>query len=46
MSRTEKIQAFILKHCGGAQYDSCKNSPCPYASPDGCRHSEHPTNKE
>jgi hypothetical protein len=37
---------FVHDHCVGRQYDSCKDSPCLFASPDGCRHPMHPKNGE
>ena len=37
---------FIRLYCEGKQYESCKNSPCRYASLDGCRHPLHPKNSE
>lgn len=40
------MDEFIEKYCVGAQYDSCVNSPCPYASVGGCRHPEHPKWKQ
>jgi len=39
------LQQFIRLYCAGKEYDSCKNSPCPHASPDGCRHEMHPLNR-
>lgn len=33
---------FVKNHCTGKQYDSCKNSPCLYASHSGCTHPLHP----
>jgi hypothetical protein len=41
------IQQFTERVCnprGWGQYDSCKNSPCPYSSHSGCQHPEHPNN--
>lgn len=37
---------FLEVYCQGRQYDSCKNSPCPWASHGGCRHPMHPANQE
>jgi len=37
---------FLEVHCQGHQYDSCKNSPCPWASHHGCWHPMHPANQE
>jgi hypothetical protein len=31
--------------CEGAQYDSCVNSPCQWASCDGRRRPQHPKNR-
>ena len=41
----QALQQFIRLYCAGKEYDSCKNSPCPHASPDGCRHEMHPLNR-
>lgn len=35
---------FVRLHCEGREFDSCHNSPCRYASADGCRHPLHPKN--
>jgi hypothetical protein len=37
-------EQFVEKYCEGKQYDSCKESPCPYASHSGCKHPKHPDN--
>lgn len=42
--RATFLRAFEDNFCEGPQYDSCKNSPCPHASPDGCRSPAHPDN--
>lgn len=39
---SELLARFIEWDCAGPQYDSCVNSPCPYASCDGCQHPKHP----
>lgn len=38
------ITEFIDKYCQGKEYDSCINSPCPYASSNDCKHPKHPKN--
>jgi hypothetical protein len=39
---TMNIHEFVKNHCVGAQYDSCVQSPCPYAGFGGCQHPLHP----
>jgi hypothetical protein len=41
----ESLRKFIEDHCLGREYDSCVNSPCKYSSSNGCKHPEHPKNK-
>jgi len=36
------LSDFIEQHCAGKEYDSCKNSPCPFASSGGCIHPKYP----
>jgi hypothetical protein len=38
------LEEFARDHCVGKEYDSCVNSPCPYASASGCTHPLHPKN--
>ena len=38
------LSEFVANHCQGKQYDSCVESPCPFASHSGCRHPLHPNN--
>ena len=46
MSKLAKTKAdFVQNICAGKEYDSCINSPCLYASGDGCKHPEHPRNQ-
>jgi hypothetical protein len=39
------LKDFVEKHCVGKEYDSCKNSPCLYASSSGCQHPLYPKQK-
>lgn len=41
-----KLQYFVKIYCQGKHFDSCKNSPCPYASYHGCQHPKHPKNQK
>jgi len=36
------LSEFVQTKCVGRMYDSCRTSPCPYASHDGCTHPDHP----
>ncbi len=38
------LQIFVRDLCVGREYDSCHDSPCPYASSGGCSHPKHPNN--
>lgn len=40
----KNLKEFVEKECVGKQYDSCINSPCVYASANGCKHPKHPKN--
>lgn len=40
------LYEFVRRYCTGRKYDSCTNSPCRYASANGCRHPLHPKNRE
>lgn len=42
MTYHEQLKQFVNNDCVGKQYDSCKNSPCTYASASGCTHPNHP----
>ena len=44
--RIARMSEFVRLHCEGREYDSCFNSPCRYASVDGCRHPLHPKRGE
>jgi hypothetical protein len=38
----EALAEFVKTDCRGKQYDTCVDSPCPYASINGCQHPKHP----
>lgn len=42
----DALAKFVEDHCQGEQYDSCVESPCPFASHSGCRHPLHPKNAD
>lgn len=37
-----ELSDFVSRYCVGKNYDSCHDSPCRYASIDGCQHPMHP----
>lgn len=41
----KELAQFLKDKCAGPEYDSCHDSPCRYASSDGCTHSDHPIHK-
>jgi len=41
----KELTLFLKEKCVGPQYDSCHDSPCLYASHQGCTNKDHPIHK-